>query len=436
MERALNDEERSRFVVIYGRRRLGKSTLIRHILRDTDVYYMADMTEQSQQIAMLSKIIAYKFEGFDQVIYPDWDSLIVSLKHRTTERFTLCLDEFPYIQVSSIDILDKRIDLLSDLSNGGIDALSVEKADLCEQPYPDKSFDVVTLLEVLEHIPNVEKAIASAVRMAKSYVVVTVPSKEDDNPEHIHLLTKDKLTSYFNACGVKKLSFDGETGPYVQYTHARCCSVLRKGKYIGTVDIKDTNKQELSNMMVGRPVQLQVQKEEAKPTDVGLLNGQLFLNEIGTGFDVAVLDYAQKAKKYCRGLLPYLFGVLRALFTFRPIPVTYKIDDQEAEKKDVFVIAAANGGIIGGGIVIAPDARVDDGLLDIVIVDRIKWYKLPLRLIGLLRGNILRFPETHFLRAKEIRFSAPDMRLNVDGEIVSAQAAQAKVLPGALKIHR
>ena len=46
------------------------------------------------------------------------------------------------------------------------------------------------------------------------------------------------------------------------------CTVLRKGKYIGTVDIKDTNKQELSNMMVGRPVQLQVQKMDANPTDV------------------------------------------------------------------------------------------------------------------------------------------------------------------------
>ena len=45
------------------------------------------------------------------------------------------------------------------------------------------------------------------------------------------------------------------------------CTVLRKGKYIGTVDIKDTNKQELSNMMVGRPVQLQVQKEDSKPGD-------------------------------------------------------------------------------------------------------------------------------------------------------------------------
>ena len=48
------------------------------------------------------------------------------------------------------------------------------------------------------------------------------------------------------------------------------CSVLRKGKYIGTVDIKDTDKQSLSNMMVGRPVQLEVQKEPAKPTDVVL----------------------------------------------------------------------------------------------------------------------------------------------------------------------
>ena len=45
------------------------------------------------------------------------------------------------------------------------------------------------------------------------------------------------------------------------------CTVLRKGKYIGTVDIKDTNKQALSNMMVGRPVQLQVEKEDAKPAE-------------------------------------------------------------------------------------------------------------------------------------------------------------------------
>ena len=47
-------------------------------------------------------------------------------------------------------------------------------------------------------------------------------------------------------------------------------TVLRRGKYVDTVNTKDTNKQELSNMMVGRPVQLQVVKDEAKPTDVVL----------------------------------------------------------------------------------------------------------------------------------------------------------------------
>ena len=63
------------------------------------------------------------------------------------------------------------------------------KGACCSQPLPDHSVDIVTLLEVLEHIPDVEKAVA-AVRMARKYVVVSVPSKEDNNPEHIHLLTK------------------------------------------------------------------------------------------------------------------------------------------------------------------------------------------------------------------------------------------------------
>lgn len=113
LEKAINNSGPSQFVVIYGRRRLGKSTLIRRVLTNSDIYYMADMTEQSQQISMLSRIIAYKFEGFDKVVYPDWDSLIVSLKHRTTERFTICFDEFPYMVKSNSalpSILQRHID--------------------------------------------------------------------------------------------------------------------------------------------------------------------------------------------------------------------------------------------------------------------------------------------------------------------------------------
>ena len=64
------------------------------------------------------------------------------------------------------------------------------------------------MLEVLEHIPNVKDAIKNAIRVAKNYVVVTVPAKEDDNPEHIHLLSREVLTKYFNELGVNRLSFE------------------------------------------------------------------------------------------------------------------------------------------------------------------------------------------------------------------------------------
>ena len=68
------------------------------------------------------------------------------------------------------------------------------------------------MLEVLEHIPEVEKAGTAAVRMAKKYVVVSVPSKPDDNPEHIHLLTRDILTELFTQVGCGRLHFSGVNG--------------------------------------------------------------------------------------------------------------------------------------------------------------------------------------------------------------------------------
>lgn len=171
-------------------------------------------------------------------------------------------------------------------------------------------------------------------------------------------------------------------------------------------------------------------------TDTGLINDQMFLNEIGTGFDVMVLDYALKAKRYCRGLLPYLYGVLQTLFRFHSIDLTYSLDDGPEKKQKAFVVAVANGSRIGGGIAIAPDARADDGLLDVVIVDEVKKKDLIKRLIGLMNGKILSFPETHFHRVKSVSFSSPQMRVNADGEIVALDRVDARIRPGSLLVHR
>ena len=122
------------------------------------------------------------------------------------------LEEFPFVPVTSADILDYRVEFLQDIARGGIENLTAIQENICSWNAPDKSFDVVTMLEVLEHIPEVEKAIMNAVRLAKRYVVVSVPSKEDDNPEHIHLLTKEILTDLFTRAGAKNMHFDGVNG--------------------------------------------------------------------------------------------------------------------------------------------------------------------------------------------------------------------------------
>lgn len=105
--------ERSALVVMYGRRRLGKSTLIKRVLSEGDVYFLADRSEGQHQRLLLAKVIAQVFPDFDKLTYPDWESLFRALNYRTDRRFTLCLDEFPYIVEQSPElpsVLQKLVD--------------------------------------------------------------------------------------------------------------------------------------------------------------------------------------------------------------------------------------------------------------------------------------------------------------------------------------
>lgn len=105
--------EKSSLVVVYGRRRLGKSTLIKRVLLDSDVYFLADRSEGQHQRTLLAKVVAQVFPDFDKLTYPDWESLFRALNYRTDKRFTLCLDEFPYLVEQSPElpsVLQKLVD--------------------------------------------------------------------------------------------------------------------------------------------------------------------------------------------------------------------------------------------------------------------------------------------------------------------------------------
>lgn len=96
LQEAINREKPS-LMVVYGRRRLGKSTLIKRVLTANDVYFLADRSESEHQRVLLAKMFAQIFPDFDKVSYPDWESIFLAANYRSEKKFTLCLDEFPYL---------------------------------------------------------------------------------------------------------------------------------------------------------------------------------------------------------------------------------------------------------------------------------------------------------------------------------------------------
>ncbi len=119
------------------------------------------------------------------------------------------LDAFPWLEVTAVDINPVRVADIAAVGSGGVANLRALRMDAEALELEDGYAEVVTTLEVLEHLQTPRRAAAEAVRVASKYVVASVPSKEDDNPEHINL---------FDARGFESLFLDaGARGVKVEY---------------------------------------------------------------------------------------------------------------------------------------------------------------------------------------------------------------------------
>lgn len=125
------------------------------------------------------------------------------------------LHAMPDVAVTAIDRDDRRATDLAAVARGGFDRLTSAKMDATALGFEDASFDVVTLLEVLEHMPDPSAAVREAVRVARRFIVLSVPSHEDDNPEHLHMLGTDWLRASFTEAGAPSIRFDAVLGHLV-----------------------------------------------------------------------------------------------------------------------------------------------------------------------------------------------------------------------------
>ncbi|HEX8723527.1 MAG TPA: class I SAM-dependent methyltransferase [Pyrinomonadaceae bacterium] len=118
------------------------------------------------------------------------------------------LDAFPGLRVTSVDADPLRVADIDAVRAGGVSNLRALRMDAAALELDDKQVDVVTALEVLEHLPAPARAAAEAVRVAGGYVVASVPSKEDDNPEHIQLFDRRGFESLFLDAGARSVKVD------------------------------------------------------------------------------------------------------------------------------------------------------------------------------------------------------------------------------------
>lgn len=170
--------------------------------------------------------------------------------------------------------------------------------------------------------------------------------------------------------------------------------------------------------------------------DLGAVNARPFLNISGSGFDVEVLRKVQELKRVYPGEKAYRKAVAAVLGHYRAFEAELSVDGGPWENVRATIVEIANGRYIGGGMQVAPGARYDDGLFDVVLVRRVWRWIIPLLLPLFILGAHVYLPVAQVRRAKRVTLRHPGMVVNIDGKLIEMDEARFEILPGALCVMK
>lgn len=163
---------------------------------------------------------------------------------------------------------------------------------------------------------------------------------------------------------------------------------------------------------------------------------RFFANGAGIGFDAQVSREAQRIR-YLRGNGVYLLAVARTLLLNYATPHVTIEHDHGTLQQTITLIAAANGRCYGGAFQIAPDARIDDGYLELVCARGMGRMRILGLLPKVLRGHHIDSPGVTTLRTRRVVISSEvPLPVHLDGEVLTEEATHLEIdlLPGALEV--
>lgn len=176
-----------------------------------------------------------------------------------------------------------------------------------------------------------------------------------------------------------------------------------------------------------------------KRIDVGVIEGQgtdgprHFLVLTGTGYDARTAQTVNEGIRHLSGPLAYVWGAVLTLKDFQPFALTLTLDGQTPIRTQAMLVSFANAATTGGGMRIAPGATVDDGFLDICLVETVSKPTLLFQLSQVFHGKHVNHPAVTMLRTQALTVDAdPPQPLLIDGEVIGTTPATIKLLPGAL----
>jgi YegS/Rv2252/BmrU family lipid kinase len=168
--------------------------------------------------------------------------------------------------------------------------------------------------------------------------------------------------------------------------------------------------------------------------DLGEVGGRTFVGIASCGFDSEANRIANETR-VVRGNLVYAYGALRALAAWRPATFTVTLDGREPRTIVGYTIAVANSKAYGGGMLMAPDASLDDGLLDVVMVEQVPKRRFLRLLPTVFKGEHVKQPAVHVERAAAVEVAADrSFTMYADGDPIAELPVTIRALPGAVRV--